>query len=313
MQTENDTLARTLLHTLDIAVLRRTGPGQYEFYGQMPEFYGQLFPPIAVDTPGADGPCTRPWIYSPMLEYFYDDAELFFTRNLPSVINSGIWQEDGACDGEQALYAQAIIADGLQLITIRLLKEDFSERLRVLRKAREQLLERRTLTSDLETYQHKSRVDGLTQVLNKATFIERIGKEIAIALENSAPLSLAMIDIDHFKKVNDEYGHLAGDAVLATLGQLLRQTVRRDDIVARFGGEEFVIITPFSTLGQCHCTAEKLRKITEEHNFAPVPRVTVSIGCTAYVAGESWESFLQRADIAMYDAKTSGRNAVKVR
>jgi len=309
MKAENDSLARTILNTLDIAVLHRTGPRQYVFYGHMPEFYERLFP---ADT--TDSPCIRPWAHSPMLEYFLEDAELFFTRNLPGSINSGIWQEDGTCDGEQALSAQAIIADdGVQCITIRLLKEDFSERMRVLRKAREQLLEHRMLASDLDTYRHKSRVDGLTQVLNKTTFIERLDKEMELALKNSSPLSLAMIDIDFFKHCNDKYGHLCGDAVLATLGQLLRQAVRREDIVARFGGEEFVIITPFSTLDQCYRTAEKLRKTIEKHDFSPVPQVTVSTGCTAYVPGESQESFLQRADIALYDAKNNGKNVVKVR
>ena len=70
---------------------------------------------------------------------------------------------------------------------------------------------------------------------------------------------------------------------------------------------------PFSTLGQCCRIAEKLRKTIEEHDFSPVPRVTVSIGCTAYIHGENWQSFLQRADIALYDAKASGKNMVKMR
>jgi diguanylate cyclase (GGDEF)-like protein len=307
MHTEKNELALTILQALEIAVLSRIGPGQYVFYGHVPEFYEELYPS------DADGPCTRPWEHSSMLEYFLDDAELFFIRNLPGSINSGVWQEDGTCDGEQALYAQAMIVGDEQFLIIRLLKEDFRERLRVLRKAREQLLEHRSLSSDLETYRHKSSVDGLTQVLNKEAFIERLGKEMELAQENSASLSVAMIDIDFFKRVNDEYGHLCGDAVLASLGQLLRQTLRRQDIVARFGGEEFVIVTPFTTLGQCCRTVEKLRKIIEEHDFSPVPKITVSIGCTGYILGETWESFLQRADIALYDAKHSGRNAVKIR
>ncbi|MCL1939900.1 MAG: GGDEF domain-containing protein [Desulfovibrionaceae bacterium] len=307
MHTEKNELALTILQTLEIAVLSRTGPRQYAFYGHVPEFYAELFPS------DAEGPCTRPWEHSSMLEYFLDDAELFFIRNLPGSINSGVWQEDGTCDGEQALHAQAVIVGEEHFLIIRLLKEDFRERLRVLRKAREQLLERNTLNRDLETYQRKSSFDGLTQVLNKATFIERLGKEMEIAQENSASLSVAMIDIDFFKRVNDEYGHLCGDAVLASLGQLLRQTLRRQDIVARFGGEEFAVVTPFTTLGQCVRTVEKLRRAIEEHDFSPVPKVTVSIGCTGYILGETWESFLQRADIALYDAKNNGRNMVKIR
>ena len=304
---ENDDLALTILNVLNIAVLRRTGPRQYTFYGPAPEFYERLFPS------DADGPCARPWEHSSMLEYFFDEAELFFTRNLPGSIDSGVWQEDGLCDGEQALYAQAIIAGEARFLLIRLAREDFCERQRVLRKAREQLLEHEQQDANLKIYQRRARVDGLTQTLNKEAFIESMRKEIDLAQERVEPLSVAMLDIDFFKRVNDEYGHLAGDAVLSTLGQLLRQTLRREDIVARFGGEEFVILTPCTTLVQCCHTAKKLCKTVEKHDFSPVPRVTVSIGCTAYIAGENWESFLQRADIALYDAKHSGRNTVKIR
>ena len=247
MKVEDGNLAQTILHTLDIAILRRVGPEQYVFYGHMPKFYEQLFPS------DAEEPCVRPWAHSSMLEYFLEDAEQFFTRNLPGSISSGVWQEDAACDGEQALFAQAIIVDDIQLMIIRLLKEDFSERRRLLRKAREQLLERRVLVSDLKTYRHKACVDGLTQMLNKTTFIERLRKEMELALENSAPLSLAVIDIDSFKQINDKHGHLCGDAVLVALGQLLRQSLRREDTVARFGGEEFVFITPFRRVLHKEC------------------------------------------------------------
>jgi len=307
MRTEDDMIAALVLQTLDIAVLKRVNPGQYTFCGYVPEFYEQLFPS------DDQGPCIYPWEYSPMLEYFIEDADMFFARNLPGSIDSGPWQEDGVCDGDQALYAQAMIVDNTHLLLIRLLKGGFNERARILRKAREQLLERRKLTSDLETYRHKSRFDGLTQVLNKEAFIEHLCEQIRIAQESAAPLSLIVIDIDFFKRVNDDYGHLCGDAVLASLGHLLRLTLRREDTVARFGGEEFTIITPFTTLNQCYQIAEKLRRIVEKHDFSPVPRVTVSIGCTAYVVGETWESFVQRADIALYDAKYSGRNMVKAR
>ena len=300
------TLALTILQALNTAVLSRIGPRQYEFYGRAPEFYTQFFPS------DAEGPCARPWEHSPMLEYFLDDAELFFTRNLAGSINSGIWQEDGVCDGDQALHAQAMIAGDAHFLIIRKIG-DFSERNNVLRKAREQLLECRTLVNDLETYRHRLRYDALTQVLNKESFIERLHEEIELSQENAAPLSLIMVDVDLFKRVNDVYGHLCGDAVLVALGQLLRDTLRRDDTVARFGGEEFSIITPHTTLSRCSHIAEKLRKTVAEHDFSPVPQITVSIGCTAYIAGENWKSFLQRADIALYDAKYSGRNSVKIR
>ena len=305
--TDEKNLAFTILQALDVAVLNRKGPGEYVFYGEVPFFYEQLFPS------SGNGACVRPWDSSPMLEHFLEDAELFFSRNLPGSINTGVWQEDGVCDGDQALYAQAMIVDGQSFLIIRLLKEGFSERVKVLRKAREQLLEHRSLNTDLELYKNKSRFDGLTKVLNKEAFTERLIAEIAVAAGNMAPLSLAIIDIDHFKRINDSYGHLCGDSVLVTVGRLLRTGVRREDIVARFGGEEFIIVTPFSTLDRMYRTAEKLRKTIAEYDFSPVDRLTVSIGCTAYATGENWESFLQRADLALYEAKHSGRNAVKIR
>ena len=300
-------LALTILRALEIAVLHRTAPGEYSFYGGVPSFYEALFP-------SANGsPCIRPWEISPMLEHFLDDAELFFSRNIPGSINSGVWQEDGVCDGDQALYAQAMIFGDAQFLIIRLLREGFSERVQVLRKAREQLLERKLLSNDLEIYKTKSRFDGLTKVLNKESLIERLQKEIEIAQEDSTPLSLAIIDIDHFKRVNDAYGHLCGDAVLVAVGRLLRAAMRKEDLGARFGGEEFVIVTPFTTRDHMYLTAEKLRKNIAEYDFSPVVQLTVSIGCTAYVAGENWENLVQRADMALYEAKHSGRNAVKIR
>lgn len=300
-------LALQILHALDIVILNRSASGEYTIYGTVPEFYERCFP--STDA----GPCTRPWIHSPMLEHFLEDVEMFFSRNVPGSINTGVWQEDGLCDEDQALYAQAVIFDNAQFLIIRRLKDDFNERVKVLRKAREQLLERRLLNNDLEIYKRKARFDGLTQVLNKEACIERLKKEIEAALENASPLALAIVDIDHFKHVNDKYGHLCGDAVLASLGQVLRTALRREDTVARFGGEEFVIVTPFSTLHQIWRAAEKLRKTIAGYDFSPVPRVTVSIGCTAYVRGDTWENLLQRADLALYEAKHSGRNKVRIR
>ena len=123
-------------------------------------------------------------------------------------------------------------------------------------------------------------------------------------------MSLLLLDIDDFKKVNDTYGHLAGDAVLQSLGDLLLKTLRRNDIVARYGGEEFVVIIPYENQKRAAGVAEKLRQNIEAMQFSDIPSITVSIGCATYYLGESVESFLLRADNAMYEAKKCGKNMV---
>lgn len=309
MEVEHEaSLAEAILQTLNIAVLKRVGPMAYELASPPPAFYTILFPPEA-DT---GEPCRTPWEHSYMLEYFMEDAEAFFSRKLSGSIASGVWQEDSLSEDDQAFIAEAMLLAGSELLIIRLLKEDFNEKVGILRKAREQLLERRLLSNDLEVYKTKSRFDGLTKVLNRTTFMEHLGREIRKAAENSVPLSVAMLDIDNFKRVNDSYGHLSGDFVLTTLGELLRSNLRRDDIVARYGGEEFILLAPYTTKEQIFRTAEKLRKNVARHVFMTLPQVTVSIGCATFIPGESMENLVQRADLALYEAKNAGKNCVKV-
>jgi PleD family two-component response regulator len=157
-----------------------------------------------------------------MLEFFHDSAENFFASQEGGILNSGSWEEESFCETNQALVAEAINFGTDQVIIVRLLKDAYTERVAVLRKAREQLLERRLLTNDLEMYKLKSRTDGLTKVLNRATFMELLAMQIARAnAQQNHSLSLIMLDIDNFKNINDTYGHPAGDLVLASLGQIL--------------------------------------------------------------------------------------------
>jgi diguanylate cyclase (GGDEF)-like protein len=127
-------------------------------------------------------------------------------------------------------------------------------------------------------------------------------------------LSLMMIDIDHFKKLNDTYGHLAGDMVLREIAKLLKEGVRETDTVARFGGEEFVIVMPDTRLDGAAHKAEILVKRTEAAEFPghdTAIHVTISIGVAAYASG-SPQDLIHAADLALYQAKRSGRNAVVV-
>ena len=300
-------IALSVLSALDIAVLRRTGKRSYVIYGEVPEFYLKIFP-------GENGqPCLTPWSYSDMLDFFLDDVEMFFERNSSGTLASGIWQEDGIQVEKQALMAMAIHAEDEQILIIRLLSEDFVDRSRILQKAREQLLERRMLNRDLEMYKYKARFDALTTLYNRGAFMEALQEEIARITRGGGELSLLLLDIDDFKAINDVYGHLAGDTVLSSLGQLLRALLRREDMPARYGGEEFAVIAPYTTQQQAVRMAEKVRKSIEAYTFGDLPRVTVSIGCASYHLGERLDSLIQRTDLALYNAKNSGKNMVRVR
>jgi len=297
-------LALQVLHALDIALLRRVGVKKYEFFGQAPCFYDNLFPP------SEDGPCVEPWHHSNMLEIFFEEVEHFFINQATDVFSSGIWQEEGKTGDESALIAIAQTFGCEQVIIIRLLQDDFNERSAILGKARAQLLENRVLTRSLELYKEKSQLDGLTKVLNRATFMESLPVQIRKSKSAGHPLSAIMLDIDDFKVINDTLGHITGDQVLRTLGRILRANLRRDDIVARYGGEEFIILLPACELWKALVIAEKLRETIEGHVADGVPQFTASMGCGLYRAGEAPDSYIQRVDIAMYEAKRNGKNQV---
>jgi diguanylate cyclase (GGDEF)-like protein len=158
-------------------------------------------------------------------------------------------------------------------------------------------------------------VDGLTQIYNKRYFVESLEREISRYHRYKRELSLLLFDIDHFKKINDTYGHLAGDHVLKTLAGVIRQRIRREDIMARYGGEEFAIILPEIDREGSLQLAEKVRRLVEvsafqfEHVSIPV---TISIGsATATEEVQEPQQFIKIADTHLYEAKNGGRNCVR--
>jgi two-component system, cell cycle response regulator len=158
--------------------------------------------------------------------------------------------------------------------------------------------------------------DGLTKAYNKRFFETRLDEEVAYALRQDARLALLMFDLDHFKHVNDTYGHLAGDFVLAEIGTLVTATSRREDIFARIGGEEFAVIARGLTRAQALEFAERLRRAIHEHSFVhegTVLPVTASLGvaCVPDTPVNSATALSAAADAALYRAKTSGRNRVE--
>ena len=157
--------------------------------------------------------------------------------------------------------------------------------------------------------------DGLTKAFNKKYFLDRLETEIAYARRHNAFLSLLMFDVDHFKNVNDTFGHLAGDYVLAKLAKVASSTVRAEDVFARYGGEEFGIICRGVPLANAGILGERLRSIVEttvfEHDGNRMP-ITISIGVAAHPESpiESGPGLIAAADAALYEAKRGGRNRV---
>ncbi len=158
--------------------------------------------------------------------------------------------------------------------------------------------------------------DALTKLFNKRYFQDRLDGELRFAQRHQTSLALLMIDVDHFKQVNDVRGHLTGDAVLSAIGELLAGAVRNEDVVARFGGEEFAIISRATDRAHGKLLAERLRKVIEQHPVAvdegPAVAVTVSIGIAAFpeVPCKEPEDLVEAADKALYRAKDAGRNRI---
>jgi diguanylate cyclase (GGDEF)-like protein len=156
-------------------------------------------------------------------------------------------------------------------------------------------------------------VDGLTQIHNKRYLFEALDKELIRARRYDRQLSLLIFDIDYFKNINDQYGHLAGDHVLRELARIVQERIRRDEVFARYGGEEFVIVLPETPLAGGVALAENLRGRVETHPFSfqgeRIP-VTISVGCAMLSEEKSAADLIQRADDKLYEAKRGGRNRV---
>lgn len=156
-----------------------------------------------------------------------------------------------------------------------------------------------------------SDTDELTRLANRRKLMSRLDEEIALSNRHGSPLSLMLVDLDHFKRVNDTWGHLLGDQVLQTLAELCTDTLRSEDLVARLGGEEFAIMLPLTPYVRCLPLAERLRQRIAEHDFGlPQGDITVSIGIAEHRVGEARETLIERADRGLYAAKRKGRNRV---
>jgi len=155
-------------------------------------------------------------------------------------------------------------------------------------------------------------VDGVTGIFNRRYFELRLAEEIARSSRHRLGFSLIMMDIDHFKQLNDEFGHLLGDEVLRQVSGILGQQLRKSDVLSRYGGEEFAIITPETAVESAQAVADKLRRIVESWHFPGVARrVTISAGVAEFpTQGATRDELVKSADEALYAAKQSGRNRV---
>ncbi|MCG6575585.1 diguanylate cyclase [Pseudomonas sp. AF32] len=175
--------------------------------------------------------------------------------------------------------------------------------------------EAQVVRENLEEQRQKALIDPLTGLPNRAAWSERLEHEVAQWQRHGNSLLLAILDLDHFKRINDNYGHLAGDRVLKIIAAVLRKRLRGSDFIARFGGEEFVLLLPDTPLTAGAGLAEHFRAAIEACPFhfkgEPVT-ITVSIGLTSFKTGERSDLVLKRADQALYRAKAAGRNRVEL-
>ena len=204
------------------------------------------------------------------------------------------------CNGERVETRVLKDGDKLQIGTTTIIKFSFQD----------------SLEEEFLRHQYDSATrDSLTHCYNKRFFLDRLPGELAFAKRHNKPLSLAMIDIDHFKKINDSYGHPAGDLVLRMLGSVLQKRLRAEDTFVRYGGEEFALIMRETPAPKALLAGERIRRMVAETVFVyegKEIRATVSIGVATWPSEgiDSIEDLVKAADANLYKAKQGGRNRV---
>ncbi len=153
--------------------------------------------------------------------------------------------------------------------------------------------------------------DTLTNVYNRRYFTQKMEEEIERVRRSGSSFSLIMLDIDHFKNVNDMFGHNAGDLVLKNMSAMILNRIRKIDTMARWGGEEFVLLLPETDVNEAVILAEALRRQLSEMEIPGVCKITASFGVVSYSSGDTVDTLVNRADKRMYEAKSAGRNCVR--
>ena len=166
------------------------------------------------------------------------------------------------------------------------------------------------LQQAMEVLEWAAGTDRLTGAWNRRRFEEAANAEMALVRRRKSPVSLMIFDLDFFKNVNDTHGHAMGDTVLAEIAHIAREQLRASDALIRWGGEEFIVLSPATRIDGAMNLAEKIRKAVADRKFPEAGRITVSIGVAEYAFGEDLNTWIQRADEALYRAKDEGRNQV---
>lgn len=208
----------------------------------------------------------------------------------------------------RAIVRKVVADTGSLLNATRNLNENVKGRAVAIQKLREDLAREKKLAS----------MDGLTSVANRRAFEEELERQIHAVRSAGDPLSLVFVDIDHFKKINDNFGHITGDTVLKVIARMISRSIEKTAFLARYGGEEFVILLPRMDVEGAMCLAEKTRERLERYEWRKkdtgevLGRITASMGVAQYACPESGEEFVKRADEALYRSKQEGRNRVSL-
>lgn len=179
----------------------------------------------------------------------------------------------------------------------------------------EQIVEERTseLKEANRTISHQAATDDLTELYNRRYFNECLAAALSAARRHTYPLAMIMIDLDNFKKVNDSHGHSAGDMVLKSFANLLREMIRTEDVAARWGGEEFIVLLSHTTCEAAAALAERIRAAYEQQPVSTVKiELSASFGVVQLHENDDADALIRRADAALYQAKREGRNRVVV-
>lgn len=249
-----------------------------------------------------------------------DDIELLNKLNiaiseLPEWVHADIYKQwNNVRVIEDVDYRYLWIASGVFLCVLllgiwrQLIVSRFSKKLMVKNKQLQTL--QKELLENNKRLEFMSVRDPLTDMYNRHFMQDRAGQEKQVSQRKNLPVCLLIIDIDFFKAVNDRFGHSAGDTVLKELAKLIHTTIREMDVAARWGGEEFIVLCPKTTLGEAIYLAKRLKKHISQYDFTGVGHMSCSFGVAEYIAPESFVDWFDRTDKALYAAKNSGRDSI---
>jgi diguanylate cyclase (GGDEF)-like protein len=237
---------------------------------------------------------------------------IFVTAGMKDLLDQIEGYETGAVDYLMKPFEPVILRS-----KVRVFQELYQQR-RVIERFYsnlEQIVDERTaeLQEANETISRLAATDELTKLLNRRSFNDSLAATLSAARRHEYPLSMIMIDLDHFKVVNDTFGHNEGDKVLKAFANVLQDMIRAEDVAARWGGEEFIIILPHSSREAAAALAERIRIAFEQHSYCATPvALSASFGVVQLQGGEDADALIRRADDALYRAKHEGRNRVVV-